>query len=199
VASTFSSKPYFSNKETISRFSGGQYCEGCLAQCPFDASYEVLTAKLFNAVTTPAKQYVITHLPKKAVSAFPTMAIFVHDEMLSAANPIFDKPFPKIFVFDPQIHGAWSLNRLQFVADCLSEIKNVEVWLGDTEEVLIKRGVGRVVTQDTPNRRVRELLDPFVPKYEPVPKLVNVEISPQRLKRFSRYWEKVSPYILRPT
>lgn len=197
VASTFSSKPYFSNKETISRFSGGRYCDGCLAQCPFDASYEILTAKLFNAAASPtAKQYVITHLPKKPVSTFPAMAVFVHDEMLSAANTIFDKPFPKFFVFDPQLHGTWSLNRLQFVADCLSEIKNIEVWMGDTEEVLIKRGVGRVVTQDTPNRRVRELLDPFVPKYEPVPKLANVEISAQRLKRFSRYWEKVSPMVL---
>lgn len=197
VASTFSSKPYFSNKETISRFSGGRYCDGCLAQCPFDASYETLTAKLFSTTISPAaKQYVITHFPKKPVSTFPAMAVFVHDEMLSAANAIFDKPFPKFFVFDPQLHGAWSLNRLQFVADCLSEIKNVEVWIGDTEEVLVKRGVGRVITQDTPNRRVRESLDPFVPKYEPVPKLAEVEISPQRLKRFSRYWEKVSPMVL---
>lgn len=197
VASTFSSKPYFSNKETISRFSGGLHCEGCLAVCPFDASYEDLTARLFNTSVSPAaQQYVITHLPKKTLSTFPTMAVFVHDEMLSAANPIFDKPFPKFFVFDPQLHGTWTLNRLQFVADCLSEIKNVEVWIGDTEEVLIKRGVGRVVTQDTPNRRVRELLDPFLPKYELVAKLADVEISAQRLKRFSRYWEKLGPVVL---
>lgn len=197
VASTFSSKPYFTNKESLSRFTGEQYCAGCLAQCPFNASYEVLSSKLFDQSISPAaKQYVITHLPKKAVSTSTAMAVFVHDEMLSAANPLLEKPFPKIFVFDPQIHGAWSLNRLQFVADCLSEMKDVEVWLGDTYEVLLNRGVGRVITLETPHRRIRELLEPFVPKYEPVAKLAKVEVSAQRLKRFSRYWEKVGPHLL---
>lgn len=196
VASTFSSKPYVANKEIISRFTAEQYCSDCIAHCPFNGSDEILNARLFNSSITPSiKQYVITHLPKKPVSNYPALAVFVHDEMLSAANPIFDKPFPKFFVFDPQLHGAWSLNRLQFVADCLSEIKDIEVWLGDTEEILMKRGVGRVITQETPNRRVRELLEPFVPKYEPVPKLIEVEISAQRLKRFSRYWDKVGPII----
>lgn len=199
VASTFSSRPYFANKETISRFTADAHCTQCFIECPFNASDEALSAKLFNTSISPAaKQYVVTHFPKKPVSISPAVAIFVHDEMLSATNPLFDKPFPKFFVFDPLIHGQWSLNRLQFVADCLSEIPNIEVWLGDTVDILMKRGVGRMITQDTPNRRVRELLEPFVPKYEPVPKLVNVEISPQRLKRFSRYWEKVSPHLLRP-
>ncbi len=198
VASTFSSKPYFTNKESLSRFTGDQHCSDCFVECPFNASYEALSERLFDQSISPAaKQYVITHLPKQPVSMYAAMAIYVHDEMLSAANALLDKPFPQIFVFDPQLHGTWSLNRLQFVADCLIEMPNVEVWHGDTTEVLMRRGVGRVLTQDTPNRRVRELLEPFVPKYEPVPKLVNVEVSAQRLKRFSRYWEKVSPYVLR--
>lgn len=200
VVSTFSSKPYFANKETISRFTGEQHCASCRVICPFNGSDETLSNQLFNQTISPAaKEYVITHLPKKAVSSHIALAVFVHDEMLSAANTLLEKPFPKIFVFDPKIHGAWSLNRLQFVADCLSEMKDVEVWLGDTYEVLMNRGVGRVITQDTPNRRVKELLEPFVPKLEPVAKLVNVEISAQRLKRFSRYWEKVSPHVLSAT
>jgi deoxyribodipyrimidine photo-lyase len=109
------------------------------------------------------------------------------------------QPFPKIFVFDPQIHGTWSLNRLQFVVDCLSEMTSVEVWYGDTYDVLMGRGVGLVMTQDTPNRKIKELLAPFIPMWRPVPKFVNVKISEKRLKRFSRYWEKVGPLVIGDT
>jgi deoxyribodipyrimidine photo-lyase len=197
VASTFSSKPYFFIKESLSRYTGEKYCAECKADCPFDASYEALNDRLFDKTLAPiAKQYAITPLPKRTVSGIPTIAIFVHDEMLSAAHALLYKPFPKIFVFDPQIHGAWSLNRLQFVADCLSEMESVEVWLGDTYEVLMARGVGQVVTQETPNCKLKELLMPFSPRWEPAAKFVDVKISPQRLKRFSRYWEKVGPLVL---
>jgi deoxyribodipyrimidine photo-lyase len=197
ITSTFSSKPYFFNKESLGRYTGEKYCANCKVHCPFDASYEVLNDRLFNRTLVPiAKQYALMPLAKQTVSGFPTVAIFVHDEMLSAAHDLLKKPFPKFFVFDPQIHGAWSLNRLQFVADCLSEMEMVEVWVGDTYEVLISRGVGQLVTQETPNRKIRELLTPFLPKWEPVAKFVDVEISAQRLKRFSRYWEKVGPLLL---
>ncbi|MGZ8258849.1 MAG: FAD-binding domain-containing protein [Methylotenera sp.] len=197
VASTFSSKPYFFYKEILSRYTGEKYCAGCQAQCPFDASYETLNERLFNQTLLPfAKQYALTPLRKNAISGFPAMAVFVHDEMLSAAHALLKKPFPKIFVFDPQIHGAWSLKRLQFVADCLSEMDGVEVWLGDTYQVLMNRGVGQLMTQDTPNRKIKELLEPFLTKWEPVAKFVDVEVSTKRLKRFSRYWEKVGPLVL---
>ena len=197
VASTFSSKPYFFNKESLSRFTGEKYCAGCKADCPFDASNDALNDRLFKQTQEPtAKTYVLTPMPKHAVSGIPAIAVFVHDEMLSSAHVLLSKPFPKIFVFDPQIHGAWSLNRLQFVADCLSEMERVEVWMGDTYEVLTARGVGHVVTQETPNCKIKELLMPFSPKWEPVAKFVDVEISAQRLKRFSRYWEKVGPVVL---
>lgn len=197
VTSTFSSKPYFFNKESLSRYTGEKYCAGCTADCPFDASYEQLNDRLFNQTLVPvAKQYSLTPIPKRTISGIPTIAVFVHDEMLSAAHTLLSKPLPKIFVFDPKIHGAWSLNRLQFVADCLSEMEEVEVWLGDTYDVLTARGVGQVMTQETPNCKIKELLAPFSPKWEPVAKFVDVDISPQRLKRFSRYWEKVGPLVL---
>jgi deoxyribodipyrimidine photo-lyase len=88
------------------------------------------------------------------------------------------------------------LNRLQFVADCLSEMNGVEIWLGNTYEILMQRGVGQIISQDTPNLKIKTLLEPFTPKWEPVPNLVDVEISSKRLKRFSRYWEKVGPLVL---
>lgn len=197
VASTFSSKPYFFNKENLSRYTGEKYCANCKAQCPFDASNEALNDRLFNQTLVPvAKTYTLTPLPKKAVSGFPTVAVFVHDEMLSAAHAFLQQPFPKIFVFDPVIHGDWPLKRLQFVADCLSEMENVEVWLGDTYDILMQKGVGQVLTQDTANLKIKALLMPFSPKWQPVAKFTNVEISEKRLKRFSRYWEKVGPVVL---
>jgi len=197
VSSTFSSKPYFFNKENLSRYSGERYCANCTAKCPFDASNETLNDKLFNQTLVPtAKKYALTPLPKNPVSSFPTKAVFIHDEMLSAAHALLKQPFPKIFVFDPLLYGHWPLKRLQFLADCLSEMENVEVWLGDTYEILIKKGVGQVITQDTPNLKIKELLAPFIPNWQLVAKLADVEISPQRLKRFSRYWEKVGPVLL---
>ncbi|WP_036301736.1 FAD-binding domain-containing protein [Methylotenera sp. L2L1] len=197
VASTFSSKPYYFNKENLERYTGGKYCATCTVQCPFDASYEALSARLFTpSVASSTKQYPLKSLPMKAAHDFQANAIFVHDEMLSAHNELMGKPYPKIFVFDPVLCGHWSLNRLQFVADCVNEMMNVEVWVGDTHEVLMRKGVGQVLTQDTPNLRIREILAPFAPRWQPVQKLVNVRISERRLKRFSRYWEKVNPLLM---
>lgn len=59
VASTFSHKPYFFNRENLERFTGGRYCADCpLAGrgCPFDASYEALEARLFAASQTGASR-----------------------------------------------------------------------------------------------------------------------------------------------
>lgn len=197
VTSTFSSKPYFFNKEIISRYTGEKYCANCNVKCPFDASYEVLNDRLFNQTLEPiAKKYEIQPLPRNKVSHFPAKAIFIHDEMLSSSHVLLQKPFPKIFVFDPQIHGKLSLNRLQFMADCLSEMQSVEVWVGDTYEILMQKGIGQVITQNTPNQKIKQLLSPFIPDWQPVAKFVTVELSDGRLKRFSRYWEKVGPLVL---
>lgn len=197
VASTFSSKPYYFNKENLERYTGGKYCATCTARCPFDASYEALNTRLFTpSVAANSKQYPIKSLPMKAAHTFKAVAVFVHDEMLSAQNPLLNKPYPKIFVFDPVLCGDWSLNRLQFVADCLHEMIDVEVWVGDTHAVLMQKGVGQVFTQVTPNLKLREMLAPFSPSWEPAPKLANVRLSEQRLRRFSRYWEKVGPVLM---
>lgn len=200
VASTNSSKPYFFNKDNLSRYTGAKFCNDCTAHCPFDASYEHLNERLFSSTLVPhAKQYPIKHPVKQATPTHPNLAVLVHDEMLSVAHPLLNKPYPKIFVFDPALHGRWSLNRLQFVADCLMDMENVEVWQGDTYAVLMQRGVGQVLTQDTPNRAIKTILAPFLPQYQPEAPFVEVELSEKRLKRFSRYWEKVGPLLLGDT
>ncbi len=49
VASTFSHKPYFFNRDNLERYSDGRYCKSCASanRCPFDASYDELEQKLF--------------------------------------------------------------------------------------------------------------------------------------------------------
>ena len=197
VASLFSSKPYYFNKENLARYTGEKYCANCKITCPFDDSYEALNDKLFaNLTPAPAKKHKVSIPLKVAMSTHQAVAIFVHDEMLSAAHPLMHKPMPKIFVFDDLLHGRWPLKRIQFVADCLSELQDVEVWMGDTPSVLKERGVGQVITQQTPNRQLRALLEPFNTTWQPEVKFTTAEISEKRLKRFSRYWEKVGPDLL---
>jgi len=101
----------------------------------------------------------------------------------------------KFFIFDDSLHGKWPLKRLQFVADCLNEMQGVEIWLGDTATILKERGVGQIITQETPNLQLKALLEPFQTTWQPELKFTEAEISEQRLKRFSRYWDKVGPEL----
>lgn len=197
VASCFSSKPYYFNKENLARYTGEKFCTNCTAKCPFDNDYETLKERLFSeAPPEHAKSYPVRPLLTHPTSPHTAVAVFVHDEMLSPVNPVLNQPFPKIFIFDPEIYREWPLARLQFVADCLSEMMNVEVWVGDTYDVLLQREVGKIITQDTPNLKVKQLLSGFNTKWQPMPKLVDIELSAKRLRRYSRYWEKVGPILL---
>lgn len=200
AASTFSSKPYFFNQDNLKRYSADKYCATCQAQCPFNASYESLNERLFSPpLTTVAKKYAAPRLTPSLLPTGSAAAVLVHDEMLSPAHPLLAQPMPKIFVFDRQRYANWSQARLQFVADCLSEMEEVEVWLGDTATVLAELGVGQVLTQATPNQDIKQRLAAFTPIWQAEIPLVDVEINPQRLKRFSRYWEQVAPLLLSNT
>lgn len=197
VTSTFSAKPYYFNKENLGRFTGEKYCTGCKAKCPFDTDYETLKERLFaQAPAGQSKLYPVKPAIMQKTSTHNTVAVYVHDEMLSATNPLLSQPFPKIFIFDPEIYQDWPLARLQFIADSLSEMMNVEVWVGNTYEVLMHCAVGKVMSQDTPNLKVKQLLSAFSTKWQSVPKLANVELSEKTLRRYSRYWEKVGPILL---
>jgi len=195
VASSFSSSPYFFNKDILARHTGEKHCANCSVSCPFDASIEMLDAKLFGVAADPLAVRSITREATMQYSANTAVAVFVHDEMLSAAHPLIQNSTAKFFVFDENIYAKWPLKRLQFVADCLSELSNVEVWLGDTREVLESRGVGQLKTQNTPNQDIKKLLEPFQVDWQPELKFTDVEVSDQRMKRFSRYWSKVSKVL----
>ena len=49
VASTFSHKPYFFNKENLARYTNHRFCGDCplARKCPLDAPYETLSQQLF--------------------------------------------------------------------------------------------------------------------------------------------------------
>ncbi len=49
VASTFSHKPYYFNRENIERFTNGVYCKGCplYGDCDFEGSYDEVAEDLF--------------------------------------------------------------------------------------------------------------------------------------------------------
>ncbi len=49
VASTFSHKPYFFNRENLERYTKGVYCRQCpyLGKCDFEGSYEQIEQRLF--------------------------------------------------------------------------------------------------------------------------------------------------------
>lgn len=49
VASTFSHKPYFFNRDNLARYTDQRYCPTCplRQQCPFDADYATLEHQLF--------------------------------------------------------------------------------------------------------------------------------------------------------
>lgn len=192
VASTFSNKPYYFNKDVLARHTGEKHCATCKVGCPFDASMEMLEAKLFpEGEFEPLIPRKITKAPAVTFSTKSAKAVFVHDEMLSAAHPLLKNSLPKFFVFDDLLHGKWPLKRIQFVADCLNELSGVEVWLGDTYQVLEERGVGQLTTQNTPNLEIKHLLEPFKVQWQAEMPFTDAEISEKRLKRFSRYWSKV--------
>jgi len=192
AASLFSSKPYYFNKENLARHTGEKYCSTCKVNCPFDATNEQLSQKLFaNTKPGKAKLHRVIMPERAPISVHRAIAIYVHDEMLSSAHPLLRRPMPKIFVFDDFLYGKWPLKRLQFLADCLSELQDVEIWIGDTRAVLNERGVGQVVTQATPNTQIKVLLEPFNPIWQPEVKFTDAIIGDKRLKRFPRYWEVV--------
>ena len=50
VASTFSQKPYFFNRENLERYTHGVYCGSCTRrmECPFEGTYGALEGRLFQ-------------------------------------------------------------------------------------------------------------------------------------------------------
>jgi deoxyribodipyrimidine photo-lyase len=201
VASTFGSKPYFFNKENLSKYSANQFCQNCQAACPFDDSYEALSDRLFEPSSAPVKIYKNPTLrPSPKFAGQHTIVLF-HDEMLSSENACYAMPHRQVFVFDPDLQQEWALHRLQFIADCLMEMPEVEVWVGHTSAVLEALDAANVFTQNTPNLMFKGQLQGLQVHYLAEPLAYDAElankITAKDLKRFSKYWAIVGSAILK--
>lgn len=207
IASSFSHKPYYFNKENIIKFGGQRWCQQCRVRCPFDASYEALEQQLFtttsgakttppNAVTRAAPPQQVDDL-SQATKA--DTLVWLHDEMLSPEHPLLTTKGAMAFVFDPALYGQWPLKRLQFMADCLSEIPQAEIWIGSTNEVLASLSQEQIITQETPNTTIKAAVKDARLAWIKEPSLYNISFSDHELMRFSRYWKKVEPLVITET
>ncbi len=196
IASSFSSKPYYFNKENIVKFGGESWCQQCTVKCPFDQSYEQLQLKLFTEAAPV--DIAVSHglqspeIPPKGLASL----IWVHDEMLSPAQPLLAHNLPAVFVFDPALYQHWPLKRLQFMADCLAEMPQVAVWLGEPRQVLQQQVQGRILTQNTPQQVLKKAVAALNIEWREAPRLTDVPLSDHQLMRFSRYWKVVEPMLM---
>jgi hypothetical protein len=123
--------------------------------------------------------------------------VLFHDEMLNPAHALVAAypDLPRVYVFDtPQIaRDQFSLRRIQFIADCVAEIPDIQVYRGATGEVLQMLGVREVVTQRTPQLYLGTALANVVVEWHDEPQFVEFR---GRLKRFMHYWKAVEPQLL---
>jgi deoxyribodipyrimidine photo-lyase len=222
VEGTFSSKPYFMNKENIAKFSGGRWCKDCRVRCPFDADYASLQQRLFGGSTAPLAGNA-TSLPASLAEA-PTESsrddsplpacpdlVWVHDAAMSwedaalKANPAatvafaFDRP---ALLIEP-----WAYHRLAFLLDGLDDLyehlpnPTKLVLVGDLAEQLAatarRTQAGTIHVSDHPNPWVVETVEKLRLSHRvivhPRPPFANFSEEP---KRFSKYWEKVAKQVL---
>lgn len=201
VASSFSHKPYYFNKENILKFGGERWCQHCKVTCPFDASYEVLEQRLFSlpAISThlPAenKTNIAENMGKPAPIDPADSLVWLHDEMLSPTHPLLANAQGIVFAFDPALYGHWPLKRLQFMADCLTEIPEAEVWIGNTSQVLASYSQRHILSQNTPNTSLKAAVNDARLAWVKEPGLYDITFSDHELMRFSRYWKKVEPLL----
>ncbi len=217
VAGTFSAKPYLFNRENLERYSGAAHCRTCplLGRCDVEGSYEDLAARLFHPATAAEarpslkiKPTPVWQVASSAPSAGPALAWLTLDSASESGPAAAAFPqSPRIFVLDP----AWleserpTLKRVLFLFECLAEIPNLTVVLGDPGEAVAAEaesvGAGRVAVADTPCPRSRT-------HAEAIGRRVHVEVVPwprfvddrrvDDLTRFSRYWRKVEKSAMTP-
>jgi deoxyribodipyrimidine photo-lyase len=196
VASTFSHKPYFFNRENLERYTGGKFCSQCRLRtnCPLQGSYEELESKLFP-VRRPQPGNPIKLQAAEAKKPTPSKGqpslFWMHGDGLRQASPA-----PALFVFDEAVlrHYRISLKRLVFIYECLLELE-VEIARGSVVEQVKLRlpqlGLQQVVTTDSPSPGFARLC-----RQLPVTILCEAAFLEEPpggldLTRFSRYWQKV--------
>lgn len=213
VASTFGSKPYYFNRETLERFTQGIYCRTCplLGRCAFEGSYPQLEQQLFPGAQFPTAQQPEQSTPKSGAPEASALTsqhqpqrpiIWIHGDNLNPRSPALREypRSPAIFVFDNALLQAWriSLKRLIFIYECLLElpvvIRRGEDLLAQLLAFAHEHTADGVVTMQSPaprfaafGRQMSQMLP--VRAIDETP-FVNPD-QPVNLNRFSRYWQVV--------
>jgi len=215
VASTFSHKPYFFNRENLERYTGGRYCRECTMRgsCPFDASYEELEAKLFRPVGQDVGAVVQIALrderkPSVQVDSAKRPLVWVHTDGLNPKSELLERyaDAATCFVWDE----AWlraekvSSNRVRFLEECLAEMpERVQVRRGNVGAELLAAAKAveaeYVVALRTVDPRLlkaaAEIEHTMPVVWVDAPRFV--EERSYDLKRFSRYWQKAQVSAMR--
>ena len=224
VASTFGSKAYFFNRENLQRYTENVYCKQCshakTGSCPFDASYDELTDRLFprladaNGLPEAPRPYQKTSSSistKPSPRATGKPLIWVHTDNLNQDAAVFKQwpQSPAVFVWDTH----WlttqkiSLKRIVFIAECLQQMPgHMEIRFGDpATEVLAaarEHGANSIVTQRTPDTRLIQAasqLERTMPVIWTIQPPFVEDTREFDLKRFSRYWQDAKNSAMRPT
>jgi deoxyribodipyrimidine photo-lyase len=192
VASTFSHKPYFFNQENLAKYTNHQHCETCRAACPFKDSYENLDQQLFKPTQQAARQQKPAFPIIKDKPLGNQTIVWVHDEMLSNKHPLLTQPYEKIFIIDPDFYQNWSIIRLQFIADCLIEMPDVKVWIGNASEAFSLLNTQQIMTQNTPNIKLKQQATGYPVMWHPEQKVCSANLTATDIKSFSRFWKTAS-------
>lgn len=221
VAGTFSTKPYLFNRENLERYTDGIFCSGCtlLGHCDVEGSYETLATRLFRptagAWSDGGRPTISSTEPWRGVGradggARDVPLVWLTLDSLSETSPAAAAfpDSPRLFVID----DSWLLGerpspkRLRFIFECLDEVANLEVAVGDPVSIVTDRaaavGVNRVMVAETPCPRVRRQADA-------IGRHVAIEVAAwprfiddsriNDLGSFSRYWRKAQRSALTPT
>ena len=216
VAGTFAAKPYLFNRENLETYTSGAYCRPCplLGRCDVEGSYETLDARLFApAPTTPRPPLRIRPAPPwTAAAAGPPRRplVWLTLDSASAGGPAATAwpEAPRLFVVDRRWLAAErpTLKRLVFLCECLADVRDVEVRVGDPVEIVPARaaalGCDAVAVADTPCpvvRRAAATIAAAVPLHVVAWPPFCDRGRVDDLGRFSRYWQRVSRSALRPT
>ena len=215
VASTFSHKPYFFNRENLERYTGGRYCRECPVRgsCPFEGPYEELELNLFRPVgqdTSAMVQIALRDERKPSVPMDSTKRplVWVHTDGLNPKSDLLERfeDAAMCFVWDEE----WlqtekvSRKRVKFLEECLAEMPvGMEIKRGDVAAELLAAakaaGAECVValrTVDPRLLRAAEQIERTMPVvWVDAPRFVEERVYD--LKRFSRYWQKAQGSAMR--
>jgi deoxyribodipyrimidine photo-lyase len=216
VAGTFSSKPYFFNRENLEKYTGGVYCQVCplKGNCDFEGDYTTLETRLFpqknqRMEAKPAPKTWTAHEPNTPQNQLRRPVIWIHGNNLSPYQPSLKK-YPSthaIWVWDDDLLRTRkiSLKRIVFIYECLLDLP-----------VTIRRGQVPVVVNEFADA---QNADGIVTSYSNAPRFRQIQerlwenrtieaLDPQpfiqykgplELKRFSHYWKTAETYAFQVT